>query len=526
MSRRNENVTPAEPRAKVVRCAVYTRKSTEEGLEQAFNSLDAQRESGEAYVAAQRHEGWVLLPDRYDDGGFSGGNMDRPALRRLLADIEAGRVDCVVVYKVDRLSRSLLDFSRIMGVFDERGASFVSVTQQFNTTHSMGRLTLNILLSFAQFEREIISERTRDKIAAARRRGKWAGGRPVLGYDVVSSPAGSRLVVNDEEADRVRHIFSMYLEHEALIPTVRALAAKGWAGKAWTTKRGRVVGGRPLDKTTLYKLLTNRTYIGVVTHRGQQYPGEHPAIVDPAVFDRVQAILKRNGHGNGAQVRNKHGALLRGILACGPCDCGMAHSYTAKGTTRYRYYVCVKAQKHGWASCPTKSVPAGQIEQHVVDQVRRAAQDPAMLAATLRQVRDQHERATAELRTEQKAAERALARYQAAVRRAVAAADLAGAAEAERRVEAAQRTLAGAKERVAAATAETVTADEVAAALTAFDPAWEQLTPKEQARAVRLLVERVSYDGEAGTVAVTFRPAGIRTLAAEQGHTNTTTEAA
>ena len=176
MSQRKGNVTPAEPKAKVVRCAVYTRKSTEEGLEQAFNSLDAQRESGEAYVAAQRHEGWVLLPDRYDDGGFSGGTMDRPALRRLLADIEAGRVDCVVVYKVDRLSRSLLDFSRIMGVFDARGASFVSVTQQFNTTHSMGRLTLNILLSFAQFEREIIGERTRDKIAAMRRKGKWAGG--------------------------------------------------------------------------------------------------------------------------------------------------------------------------------------------------------------------------------------------------------------------------------------------------------------------------------------------------------------
>ena len=231
MSQRKGNVTPAEPRPKVVRCAVYTRKSTEEGLEQAFNSLDAQRESGEAYVAAQRHEGWVLLPDRYDDGGFSGGTMDRPALRRLLSDIEAGRVDCVVVYKVDRLSRSLLDFSRIMEVFDAKGASFVSVTQQFNTTHSMGRLTLNILLSFAQFEREIISERTRDKIAAARRKGKWAGGRPVLGYDVVSSPAGSRLVVNEDEAERVRRIFGLYLEHEALIPTVKALAARGWAAK-------------------------------------------------------------------------------------------------------------------------------------------------------------------------------------------------------------------------------------------------------------------------------------------------------
>src|SRR5688572_7687508 len=198
--------TPGQPK-KPVRCAIYTRKSTEEGLEQAFNSLDAQRESGEACVAAQRHEGWVCLPDRYDDGGFSGGTMDRPALRRLLADIEGGKVDCVVVYKVDRLSRSLLDFSRIMQVFDGRGVSFVSVTQQFNTTHSMGRLTLNILLSFAQFEREIISERTRDKIAAARRKGKWSGGKPLLGYDILSSPAGAKLVVNEDEARVVKGIF-------------------------------------------------------------------------------------------------------------------------------------------------------------------------------------------------------------------------------------------------------------------------------------------------------------------------------
>src|SRR3712207_3648394 len=239
MRKAHKSTPPAAAAAKVARCAIYTRKSTEEGLELAFNSLDTQRESGVAYNAAQRHEGWVRLPDRYDDGGFSGGTADRPALKRLLADVEAGKVDCVVVYKVDRLSRSLMDFARIMQVFEARNVSFVSVTQQFNTTHSMGRLTLNILLSFAQFEREIISERTRDKLAAARRKGKWAGGRPVLGYDVVRSPAGSKLVVNEDEAERVRRIFALYLEHEALIPTVRAIAAKGWLGKAYETKRGR-----------------------------------------------------------------------------------------------------------------------------------------------------------------------------------------------------------------------------------------------------------------------------------------------
>jgi site-specific DNA recombinase len=228
-----------------IRCAIYTRKSTEEGLQQEFNSLDAQRESGEAYIAAQKHEGWTCLPDRYDDGGFSGGNMERPALQRLMKDIQAGRVDCVVVFKVDRLSRSLLDFSRIMETFDQHKVSFVSVTQQFNTTHCMGRLTLNILLSFAQFEREIISERTRDKIAAARRKGKFAGGKPVLGYDLLSSRAGPRLVVNEEEAERVRAIFGLYLQQEALIPTVTELAKRGWETKVWKTKRGRHIGGKP-----------------------------------------------------------------------------------------------------------------------------------------------------------------------------------------------------------------------------------------------------------------------------------------
>jgi site-specific DNA recombinase len=226
-----------------IRCAIYTRKSTEEGLEQAFNSLDAQREAGEAYIASQKSEGWTCIPDHYDDGGFTGGNMDRPALKRLLADIEAGRVDCIVVYKVDRLSRSLLDFARIIGVFDKHKVSFVSVTQQFNTTTSMGRLTLNILLSFAQFEREIISERTRDKICASRKKGKWMGGRPMLGYDV--DPKGGRIVVNEYEATRVRDIFGLYLEHEALAPAVEELNRRGWTNKRWNTRNGNECGGAP-----------------------------------------------------------------------------------------------------------------------------------------------------------------------------------------------------------------------------------------------------------------------------------------
>jgi len=222
------------PARTTVRCAVYTRKSTEEGLEQEFNSLDAQRDAGQNFIKSQAGEGWTCLPEHYDDGGFTGGNMDRPALKRLLADIEAGKIDCVVVYKVDRLSRSLLDFARMLEVFEKHSVSFVSVTQQINSATSAGRLMLNVLLSFAQYEREIISERTRDKIAAARRRGKWSGGMPLLGYDV--GPAGSKLVVNEDEAARVRATFALYAEHEGLVPVVQELNRRGWANKPRTTR--------------------------------------------------------------------------------------------------------------------------------------------------------------------------------------------------------------------------------------------------------------------------------------------------
>src|SRR5688500_2343333 len=249
MSRKNEK--PVATRT--FRCAIYTRKSTEEGLEQEHNSLDAQRDAGEAYIKSQQHEGWVCSPSRYDDGGYTGANMDRPAMRRLVADIEAGRVDVVVVYKVDRLSRSLLDFSRLIETFERHTVSFVSVTQAFNTASSMGRLVLNVLLSFAQFEREMISERTRDKIAAARRKGKWSGGMPILGYTVKET----KLVVDKQEAESVRQIFELYLEHQSLLAVVRELHRRGWRNKRWTTKKGVARGGRAFDKGSLYQLLTN-----------------------------------------------------------------------------------------------------------------------------------------------------------------------------------------------------------------------------------------------------------------------------
>lgn len=273
-----------------LRCAIYTRKSTEEGLEQAFNSLDAQRESCEAYVLSQAGEGWECLPQHYDDGGWSGGNMERPALKQLLEDIGKGRIDIVVVYKVDRLTRSLMDFARIVETFDSNKTSFVSVTQAFNTTTSMGRLTLNVLLSFAQFEREVTGERISDKIAASRAKGMWMGGTVPLGYDLEER----RLVINTQEAQTVRHIFTRYTELKSLVPLARELNTQGIVSKRWTARNGNSRGGRPFNCGTLSHILKNRTYLGEVVHKGRYHPGEHPAILDKTLFDAVQDQLAHN----------------------------------------------------------------------------------------------------------------------------------------------------------------------------------------------------------------------------------------
>ena len=357
-----------------IRCAIYTRKSTSEGLDQAFNSLDAQRESCEAYIASQKALGWRTVSTRYDDGGFTGGNIERPAVQRLLHDIEHGRIDCVVVYKVDRLSRSLVDFARIIKLFDDHKVHFVSVTQHFNTADSMGRLTLNILLSFAQFEREIIAERTRDKIAAARRRGQWAGGRPILGYDLVRGE--HRLEVNPVEAKQVQEIFKLYLEKESILTTAQELNRRGWTTKLWTAANGRTIGGRPFDKANLRHLLTNVAYIGRVRHRDETHDGQHEAILDVLTWQRVQKLFQRNARTAGSFLRNKHEALLKGLLRCKACDAAMVQMATRRGTRVYRYYVCTKAQKRGYDQCPAGTILAGRLERAVCDHLRRIAAGP------------------------------------------------------------------------------------------------------------------------------------------------------
>src|SRR5215831_14776539 len=358
-----------------VRCAIYTRKSSEEGLDQEFNSLQAQREACEAFINSQRHEGWVCLPASYDDGGFSGATMDRPALQRLLADITAGRVDTVVVYKIDRLTRSLADFAKIVEILDVRRASFVSVTQQFNTTTSMGRLTLNVLLSFAQFEREVIGERIRDKIAASKRKGMWMGGVPPLGYRVEDR----KLVVIDSEAETVRSIFRRYAELGSVRLLKNDLDARAINSKAWTSASGRITGGKPFSRGALYLILQSRTYLGEIVHKGQSHPGEHAPIIDQPLWDAAQAQLAANTAERNSGTRTRQPSLLTGMLF--DCDANaMTPTHAVKKGTRYRYYVSrpLITKDRGDGSAGLR-LTAAEIEQLVTSRLRQWLLDPGSI---------------------------------------------------------------------------------------------------------------------------------------------------
>jgi site-specific DNA recombinase len=421
-----------------LRCAIYTRKSSEEGLEQEFNSLDAQREACAAYIASQRAEGWIALPTEYDDGGFSGGTLERPGLQRLLADIEARLVDVVVVYKIDRLSRSLMDFSKLVEVFDRNAVTFVSVTQSFNTTTSMGRLTLNILLSFAQFEREVIGERIRDKFAASRKRGMWMGGWTPLGYDVVDR----RLVVNEGEADLVRRVFDRFLQLGSVTLLVRELHEQGA-----TTKQGK-----PFDKGVLYKLLNNRVYIGEAVHKGTAYPGEHEALIEPATFQQVQEVMASNGRQRAASTRRETPALLKGLIFTGSGR-ALTPTHTRKGSRLYRYYVStdvIRGRAETSNSEALVRMPADLVETATVKEVLRLVRSPEVVAETIRLVR---------------------------------------------------------------AEAPDATELDVIAALDQFWGLWATLIPAEQARVIRLLVERVVVKPD--SIAITLHAAGLGQIARE-----------
>jgi site-specific DNA recombinase len=370
--------------SKIIRCAIYTRKSSEEGLEQSFNSLHAQREACEAYIASQRHEGWKVHPAHYDDGGFSGGTLERPALTRLLGDVTSGKLDTIVVYKVDRLTRSLTDFAKIIETLDARNVSFVSVTQQFNTTTSMGRLTLNVLLSFAQFEREVTGERIRDKIASSKKKGMWMGGLVPLGYDLEER----KLVPNPKEAQLVSRIFHLYLDLGCVSRVKERLDQEGVRSKLWISRAGAKYGGNRFSRGALYDLLRNRLYIGEIRHRKTWYPGQHAAIIRRELWDQVQSQLSINGEARANGLKGSSKSLLIGLLRDPHGNC-FTPSHTIKNGRRYHYYVCQSVIKHPGVRTkgPTR-LPAHEIEQKVTERLRTFLESDKDIFDQLRMPKD------------------------------------------------------------------------------------------------------------------------------------------
>ncbi len=505
--RRGSNGTGSVPA--VVRVAIYTRKSTEEGLDQEFNSLDAQRGAVESYVASQRGEGWVVLPERYDDGGFTGANTDRPAFQRLMADIEAGKIDVLAVYKIDRLSRSLVDFSRIMEILERRQVSFVSVTQRFDTSSSMGQLMLNILMSFAQFERQVISERTRDKIGATRRKGLWTGGPTPLGYDIKEK----KLVVNVSEADEVREIFRRFLNLGSIMELVGELRSRGARVKCG--KRG------PYDKTSARHLLTNPTYIGKVRSGGALYPGVHEPIVDEATWDAVQKLLSNPDRAYRAPT-GKTAAVLRGLLFCGTCGSLMSPHFSQKRGRRYHSYVCRKYEKQGASACPGSRVPMAEIERVVVERIRAIGKDPGLVGETIEAARRELKERRPALEAELAGFEKEKAALDSERRNLLDAVSKNGSGssgllgrlgEVEGKLAKTSRRLDEVRAELRSIDGQAIDEADLRKALARFDPVWGELLPAEKARVMQLLIESVKYDARAGEIEIVFRPGGIKSLA-------------
>jgi site-specific DNA recombinase len=496
------------------------RVSTDEQAVLEFNSLQAQEQICRTYISMRdgdpaTAERWEQA-DTYSDSGYSGGTLERPALRRLLTDVEAGRVDTILIYKIDRLSRSIHQFYRIWELLEHYHVDLVSATQDLNTSTSQGKLMLNMLLSFGQFEREQISERTRDKVAAARKMGRWTGGMPILGYDV--DPRGGRLIVNEKEAGQVREVFALYLRERSLTKAVEELNRRGWRRKSWIKRDGAMREGSAFDKPGLLNLLKNPLYVGRVPHRGALHPGEHAAIVDEAVWNETQTLLRRNGAAGYQGSRERDDSILKGLLRCACCDCSMSPTYTLKGNRRYRYYLCQSVLKRGSHSCPTGRVPAHEIEAQVVERIRTIGRDPDLLAATVRQAQLQHDELVACLKTESRELRRELRGKRATLKRYLATTVKSGRLGhvAAAKLPAVEERVAGIEARLSVLSREIdgakrldVTEPGIRSTLEAFGPVWQELWPSERARILGLLVKEIDYDGRDRSLSVRIRPDGI-----------------
>lgn len=501
-------------------CAIYTRKSTNEGLDQDFTTLDNQREASESYINSQKNEGWIILPEKYDDGGYTGANTDRPALQKLIADIKEGKINCVVVYKVDRLSRSLLDFVQLLELFEKYGVVFVSVTQAFNTNNSMGRLTLNILLSFAQFEREIISERVKDKMGAARKKGKWLGGMPILGYDL--DKVNHKLIVNEKEAKIVREIFDLYLEEKSLLKVAMILNEKGYRTKNFTSKTRKVFGGAKFKNTNIQLILKNVLYTGKVKYNGELYPGLHEAIISDDIFDKTRQILANNRVERANPKNTRNTGLLNHILRCKARNSVMFHTYTSKkGQYKYRYYVCMNAQKRGYKNCPTKSVNAQNIEDFVVLSLLKIANNSELRKEALNDVNKKIREEIEVFEKEKKA----FIKNGLALREKIE--NLKEALKSpngnKKELEHELKALTAKYDEFDRLATETRVKEmslhqkliediELRDALIMNSPIWEKLFPQEKHKVMKLILKEVEYDARDGKIGLTLNHNGIKFL--------------
>lgn len=490
---------------KTFRCAIYTRKSIAEGLDMDFNTLDAQREAGENYVASQKAEGWSVISKHYDDGGFSGGNMDRPALKELFEDIKNGEIDIVIVYKVDRLSRSIMDFAKIVELFEAHNVSFVSVTQHFNTKDSMGRLTLNILLSFAQFEREIISERIRDKITASKKRGQWIGGLPILGFDI--NYGGRGVVINEVEAQTVREIFDIYIEMQSMSKTVEILNDRGIFNKQWRTRKGKMRGGERFSKSTLARLLNNKKYIGKVDFKGEVYDGDFGSIVSEEVFNKANEIIKANNFEKVRPQKNKYNSLLLGKLYCAHCGTPMGPHYSKKSPNKiYRYYVCSHAQKYGWTKCPHPSLPAVEIENYLVREIAEIASSGKLRKEIVDEFYSGALQEISELENRNKTLSKALndvlRKIESEKQRPTNPYFLSDLQE---QVEKINESIEYNKSQILRNTQNAnLRRDKLDNILQNFNLVWENLTWKDKKDMFDILIDKVIYKGDEGKISITF----------------------
>ena len=494
-----------------VRCAIYTRKSTEENLKLDFNSLDAQRDSGENYIKSQVDNGWVLIDEHYDDAGFTGKNTERPAFQRLMNDVREGKIDVIVIYKLDRFSRSIRDFVNTLAELEEHNVSIICVTQPINTTGSMGRLLLNILMCFAQFEREMTSERTRDKIVAARRKGKWTGGPPVLGYNRVRDETGSRLVVNQHEAVIVNDIFQRYLSESSLLRVVQWLDSNGVRNKQYTTTKGTVRGGKDFDKSTIQKILRNPLYLGKITFNDQMYEGQHDAIVDEDTFGQVQGMLRRNRTCRGQhQRRNKHNALLKGLVLCKHCECLMSHHFTRRNKKQYRYYVCRRAQMKGWKTCPAPSLPAIDLEEFVLNKLRELCGDADLLleivAVSRGLIESQTDEINAKIRPLKQQVKRLNLRLCELAPQEGQDGVIEEMADLTEQMRHAENELTELNGQLATARKRLMDEDELLGAGESFDPMWQNLKADEKQRLIHLLIQQIEYDAENEAITITYHP--------------------